>query len=408
MKMKLLQMLLGLLCLTLVGCLGSMKADMKLAQEDWQGAIGLYKEVLVESPDSIHALSRLGFCYLKTNQLDMSIDTFKQVLAKEPGESYSVLYLGLAYLNKEQFHKTLEVWQGYNNKDKPLVEEEINRLMPIVTMALSQQAAKEALANEKKLGGIALDNNTIAVAYLADDSADKSMRAFQKGLAAMIITDLSKVKSFKVVERARLQALFAEMKLGQTGIVDTKTAPRVGKLLKAENIVAGSITKGSIKVSTSVASSTSGKIKGTANATVGVDKFYELPSLLINSIAEVMGVSLTDEEKTAIGVPHTKNLKAFTYFGNALDAMDSGNWQKAKDFFALARKADPNFTMAVDGEGSSPGASAPSIQAIQALNVKAISAAIEKSMQEANAAQGAADEAAAAAEASGGGGGGCG
>ena len=70
------------------------------------------------------------------------------------------------------------------------------------------------------------DSNTVAVCYYQDLSSGQESSGFQKGLAAMVISDLTKIKSIKVVERVRLQALLEEMKLGQTGIVDPKTAPR--------------------------------------------------------------------------------------------------------------------------------------------------------------------------------------
>jgi hypothetical protein len=53
-----------------------------------------------------------------------------------------------------------------------------------------------------------------------------------------------------------------------------------------------------------------------------------------------MGVALTDEEKKAIGVPHTKVYKALVYFGQALDALDSGKWKEANEFFNMAYFVD--------------------------------------------------------------------
>ena len=113
--------------------------------------------------------------------------------------------------------------------------------MTLVIIAESQQLAKKAIAEEDKLETVPLNANTVAVCYYQDLSPDKSMLAFQKGLAAMVITDLSKIKSLKVIERLRLQALLEEMNLGQTGIVDEKTAPRVGRLVGAENLVVGNL-----------------------------------------------------------------------------------------------------------------------------------------------------------------------
>ncbi|MCK5405051.1 MAG: tetratricopeptide repeat protein, partial [Desulfobulbaceae bacterium] len=232
-------LLVSALLFSLAGCGSYMKAEMKFSQNSYGDAIPLYKEYLAESPDNSNARSRLGFSYLKTNQIDNAISEFIHVLEKEPDEPFATLYLGMAYMNNQEFQKAIATWKGYTDIKQPLVEDEINRLLTILTIAESQKAAQKALAEEKSLQTSRVDPDTIAVGYFKDTSADKSLQAFQKGLAAMIISDLGKVKSLKVVERLRIQALLEEMKLGQTGIVDARTAPRVGKLLGAENMISG-------------------------------------------------------------------------------------------------------------------------------------------------------------------------
>ncbi|MBW2019833.1 MAG: tetratricopeptide repeat protein [Deltaproteobacteria bacterium] len=391
--------ILGVLCLGLVflsGC-SLMKAEMKLSLQRYDEAIPLFKEYLADKPDSVEARSRLGFACLKTGRLDEAIAEFKTVLKAEPGEPYSVLYLGLAYLNKGELGKTIEVWQGYRDKKKPLVEEEIKRQLTLLRIAESQRLAKKALMEEEKLKAVKPEANTIAVCYYQDLSPDKSLRAFQKGLAAMVITDLSKIKSIKVVERLRLQALLEEMKLGQTGIVDERTAPRVGRLLGAENLIVGNLLAGSIEVNTSVV----GNINGTASVSVEKEKFYELPGVIVRDVAKILGIDLTPEEVKAIGVPHTTVYKAFIYFGKALDALDAGKWQEAKNLFDMALKEDPKFALAGEGSDSCPGADSPDISGLSRMAPSTVEAAISA----ARAAQSEADAQAAESTSGGGGGG---
>ena len=388
--------------LSLTGC-GLIMADIKMSQKKYDEAITIYQDYLAKKPEAAWVRSRLGFAYLKKGQLDKAIKEFKKTLQAEPGEPYAVLYLGMAYLNKDKFDKAIETWQLYRNKKQPLVEEEIRRLSTLVQIAASQRAAKKALAEEKTLMTVQPDANTVAVCYFQDLSPDKSLRAFQKGLAAMVITDLSKIKSLKVVERMRLQALLAEMKLGQTGIVDQNTAPRVGRLLGAENLIVGNLTLGSINATTSLTSSGTGEIKGTSSVTVEQEKFYELPIAIVKDIAGILGIILTPEESKAIGIPHTTVYNAFIYYGEALDALDAGNWKAAKDLFAKAVKEDPKFDMAVDGSSSCPGSSSPDIGALATITAAQLSSHAETSVDEAETAQEAADAEAASMAAGGGG-----
>ena len=387
------------------GLPGLTKAGYMLNQNKYEEAIPLYKEYLAKDPDSVHARSRLGFAYLKTGRLDEAVTEFETTLKAEPGEPYSVLYLGLAYLNKGNLGKAIGIWQGYRNKEQPLVEKEIKRQLTLLQIAESQRSVKKALAKEKKLRTVKPAANTIAVCYYSDLSPDKSMRAFQKGLAAMVITDLSKVKSLKVVERLRLQALLEEMKLGQTGIVNERTAPRVGRLLGTENLTIGSLTLGSFQAVTSLISTSRGRVKGTTICTVKKENFFELPCRIVKDVAKILRIDLSPKEIEAIfGTPHTTNYEAFIYFGEGLDALDAGHWKKAKDLFTKALKADPKFDLAREADDSCPGTSSPSIGQISSMTTSQISSQAEAALVQSIAAQEAADEEASSDESGGGGG----
>ncbi|UCD32379.1 MAG: tetratricopeptide repeat protein [Desulfobacterales bacterium] len=339
-------------CVTALGCGGELQKQMKLAKakqnlssEKYDDAIAIYTEYLAENPNATKARSRLGFAYLKSGRLDQAIAAFTTVLKAEPGEPYSILYLGLAYLNKGQYGETVKIWQTYRNKKEPLVESEIKRLLTLVIIAESQRLAKTAMAEEGELTTIKLAANTVAVCYYKDLSPDKSMRAFQKGLAAMVLTDMAKIKSLKVVERLRLQALLEEMNLGKTGIVDENTAPKVGRLVGADNLIVGNLTWG-INAATAVASTDAAAVKGSAVCSEKRENFFKLPCCIVQEAANILRISLSPKERGDTCIPHTKNYNAFIYFGEGLDAFDAGKWQEAKNLFEKALKEDPLFELA--------------------------------------------------------------
>ena len=396
MKRILRWLVLGALLLSLCGCGAYLKGEMKLSMKKYDEAIALFNEHLAKNPDSIIARRQLGYAYLQNKQYAEAIAAFHKVLEAEQDDPFAVLHLGMAYIEKKDLTNAIATWKNYKDASRPMVEEEVKRLLTILTIANSQQSAKKALAQEAKIGASKVDLKAVAVTYFQDDTPDKSMRAFQKALAAMVITDLSKIQSLKVVERMRLQALLQEMKLGQTGIVDQKTAPRVGRLLGAETLLVGSLSKGSIKAYTSVTSTSKGDVAGTSAITVDEKNFFELPIAIVRQTAKVMGITLTPEEEKAIGVPHTKSLKAFTYFGQALDALDAGEWAKALAFFQKALREDPKFGLAGSGNASSPGTDAPSMATLAAMTTAEVSALAATTVSESLAAQAAADAAAAA------------
>ena len=400
--------LCALLCVSmslLVGCGGVelMKAEHQLNREHYEEAISLYEEYLAEHPDSVRGQCKLGFAYLKTGRLDEAVSTFERVLATKPGEPYATLYLGITYLSKNELGKTIEVWQQYRDTRNPLVEEEIRRQLTLVQIAESQRQAARALTEERRLATAQPHGNTIAVCYYDDCSSDQRFRAFQKGLAAMVITDLSKIESLDVVERLRLQALLAEMKLGQTGIVEESTAPRVGRLLGAENLVIGNLMPGSIQAATTLASATTNGIKGTAAAAVTEEDFYTLPAMIARQVAEILGIALSPGEEEALHIPHTTQYEAFICFGKALDAMDAGRWEEAKNLFDRAVEIDPDFDLAREGSDSCPGAGSPTPGQLGSMASADLAGVAESAVGKAEAAQA---DAAAASGADGGGGGG--
>jgi hypothetical protein len=233
----------------------------------------------------------------------------------------------------------------------------------------------------------------VAVFYYQDRSAGKGMQAFQKGLAAMVITDLSKIKALQVVERVRIQALLTEMRLGQTGVVDQKSAPRAGLLVGAENLVMGNLDQG-IAVTTALASSSDGNVKGTATVTVPEKKFFEIPKRIVLDITDIMKIEPSSEEMAALGVAHTKNYQAFVYYGEALDALDDGSWKMAKNLFILALREDPQFVLAEEGFQSCPRDGAPSISQLSTMSALELANMAQDAIDLAEAEQAAADKAA--------------
>ncbi len=64
-----------------------------------------------------------------------------------------------------------------------------------------------------------------------------------------IITGLVNVNRFKVVERAQLEKIIEEQKLGMSGILDASTAARVGRGIGVDGVIVGSVTRSGNSVS---------------------------------------------------------------------------------------------------------------------------------------------------------------
>ena len=185
----------------------------------------------------------------------------------------------------------------------------------------------------------------------------------------MITTDLAQVKSLHVLERVRVQYLLAEMQLGQTGIVEEKTAPRAGRLLGAENLIVGSLEPGSLAARASVASTTTEDVIGTFYVAAEPEEFFILQKEIVYNILQVLPVTFTPEEEKHFSRYHTKNLQAVLYLGHGLDVLDAGQWKEAKMLFMKAIEEDPEFELARYYGEHCPAATAAAISSLGAMTV---------------------------------------
>lgn len=87
---------------------------------------------------------------------------------------------------------------------------------------------------------------TVAVMPFYDTTAKKSASGQSERTASALTDELYRYKFIQLVERSRLPALMEESKLGMLGIVDEKSAPRLGKVRGVQIMVFGVIDRGRI------------------------------------------------------------------------------------------------------------------------------------------------------------------
>jgi tetratricopeptide (TPR) repeat protein len=385
----------------LCGCSAYMAGNWKFSQKQYDAAISYYQEALAKDPNYWQARRQLGLAYVRNGQYDKAVGELTKVLQQRPGDPDATYYLGLALLSNGERAKAAETWKSYKNTENPEVAEAIRRQVTLVEIAESLRLAKQAVAEEAKLRAARPKPGTVAVFYFKDLSPDAAFRPLQKALAMMIITDLGQVRSLQVVERLQIQALLAEMQLGQTGLVEARTAPRAGRLLGAESLIVGTFEPGSLVIKTSVASTSKQKVVGSFSLKGEQQEFFDLQKEIVYNVLKVLGVSLTPEERKLVGKYQTRNFKAVTYFGQGLDALDAGKWKEAKNSFQKAVSEDPGFALAVQWRDACPDAGAPGIGAVGGMSGPDLAAVADAAVGQA-----VADHEAAAAASSGVGGGG--
>ena len=279
------------------------------------------------------------------NEAKQSLEKARKMI---PENYIAPYYLGLIYLNEGNRSAAIAQWQQYVSLDPE--SENSMKIRKNITLLLHEQAqeyARQAIQNETTLSDAALAGNAVAVTPFQNlGSAD--IGPLGKGMAAMVIHDLAQVDGLTVVERIKLQVLLDEVKLGASGLVDAKTAPQVGKMLKARHVIAGSLAdleKESLEIASVVVDAKQDETIGTQQVQGNLKKFYELEKDIACGIVEDLGKDCKAMPK-AFKKVHTKSLPALSAFSYGLDHFDRQEYDEAREKFQEALDKDPDFDLA--------------------------------------------------------------
>ncbi len=291
----------------------------------------------------------------------------------ETWSNYQSLYLGLSHLRLGNSGLTIRAWKNYVRLEKGSEgARKVSKYLSILIKQEAQRTAKIAVDQEKSLS-IDYDPKTIAVSPF-QNLGDKSYNPLSKGLAEMIISDLSNIKGLTVVERIQMQAVLNELKLAGSSLVDQKNAPRLGKLLGASRVTTGSFLDfeaQKMRLDATVTRTENGQRLASSDVSGPLSSFYQLEKTLVFKILCGIGhcrESLDSRTRLAVEKVHTKNLVAFQHFSEGLDFFDQGKYPEASRSFFLALEEDPRFALARKALLNTP---------IVELNLTAILAGVE-------------------------------
>jgi len=307
-------------------------------------------------PENVAALRSLGIAYYKKERFADASAVLEQARKLEPKDGVSALYAGLSAERVPDYLRARAAYDQYLGIKRPWYSLRARRTATQVRnrlLALAHEEsvarAKAAVAAESELSRTPGNPRTIAVPamkYSGPNAAE--LAPLERGLAELVITDLSKSKQLTLVERDRMQALADEIQLGASGSVDASSAARAGQLLQAGRLVNGSIVQGGadLTLASSIVTVATVDISAPAQVTGAQDKFFDLQKDLVYRIFAQLGVTLSDEEREAIGQRQTSNFDAFLLYSRGLVASDAGRYAEAAALFNQAAALDPSFASA--------------------------------------------------------------
>ncbi len=161
----------------------------------------------------------------------------------------------------------------------------------IVSVLLFVAIAPAVASSKMRVAIVDFQNNASGPTPVTD--------AVRRAITDMFTTELYKTHMYSIVERSRIQAIAREHRLAASGLVDSATAVRLGKLLGVQAIITGSITQFTFKQSGGVL-----PIPGIGGIAIGEKKAYvTLDVRMINvETGEIMLVAReTGEASHTIG-----------------------------------------------------------------------------------------------------------
>lgn len=185
----------------------------------------------------------------------------------------------------------------------------------------------------------------VAILYFENNATEKSFAPLSKGLCDMMISDFSQASRFAVVERNKLEEVLKELKLGQTRSFDSATTARIGKLLGAEYLVFGSYFEflGRFRIDARVVKVETGQVVASVGAAGKVDEFELLEKKIVSDLHTKMKLPLpSTQDKSKKNI----TLRSASNYGSALDKMDSGDVQGAKELLRDIVESSPDFALA--------------------------------------------------------------
>lgn len=189
---------------------------------------------------------------------------------------------------------------------------------------------------------------TIAVLDFINRNPGDGRDWLGKGLADMVITDLSASERLTVVDRERMQQLAREHDLVTSGIVEEDTAPAVGRVAKVGWVLQGTFAcqGGNVTIEALLVDIARQLVLRIDRIEGPLDEVFELEEQLIGRVLENLNAPMSAAELRRVKLLKTRSLPAFEHYSRSLALFDNGQWYVALQEARLAQRADPEYLIA--------------------------------------------------------------
>jgi tetratricopeptide (TPR) repeat protein len=335
------------------------QAETYIFQKEYKQALQIYlkalnprmqngKRVIAYEPE---AMTGVGAVLWHMKRYNTAVRVLGQVVRKTPQYGKALYYLGGSYESMNSLDKAGEIYRRYALLDQSDPYREFLRWRSDwCDRRLAGQNVRKAAGDESSINVASLPKESVAVLYFQNLSKN-TWAPLQKGLAQLIINDLSSVEPLLVTDREKVQRTMETMKWTVQAMSQDSRSVQVGKLLGARTLVKGSyrilpnqrieLSYGSVYVSES-------RTPEFVKLTGALQDLITLEKRMVRRLIADMGIRLNAEQERLISASGTRDIRAFLYYCNGLNDMDAGKFEVAQGNFRKALALDPDFFLAQD------------------------------------------------------------
>lgn len=340
------------LLLLLAGCAGG--GALRVSDITPESIPGL-EQARAQRPGDAATLARLGVAYFKAERFADARQALDSAVARDGRSGIAAVYLGMSTEAMGDFPAARIAYQHYIDIARSgELRETARRRLALVGRHEMEFQARQALAQEASLAQQPPEANTVAVMPFSYSGTNAQIQPLTRGFAQLVVTDLTKSRQIRVLERERMQAIVNEMHLADSGRADPQTALRSGRLLRASRVVQGTLAEqgSDLRVDAAVVDVATAGVAASAGASDALSRLFDLEKQVVFSIFTNLGIQLSDQERAAINQRPTQNVQAFLAYSRGLEAEDRGDYAGARDAFGEAAGLDPSFRAATQSAGA--------------------------------------------------------
>lgn len=192
---------------------------------------------------------------------------------------------------------------------------------------------------------------TVAILNFENNSimAREKWAPLSKGLAQILTSEIDAVASMRVVERRRIQDLMDEVKLAQSGLLDSRQTVSVGKLAGARFMIFGAFIvdlKEKIRIDMRLVNVETGETLKAGQKTGKARDFMKLMLKLTQSILSDIEVPFTKAEKRRFKSGKAHPVAALLSYAKGVQHEDNHELRDAVVCYRKALEIDPDFEAA--------------------------------------------------------------